>query len=301
MFDGLDPRSNDSREREGTDPRDEGRLEPRDVFTRGLNLPRGLEREHVHVREEEYRLRGSETRVLATIGAFRVVPANDLRDDQGRPGNLRRGDLEHLRAQGLIQPVAPLDRGERTVLVTLTERGRELLEQHRSPGRGAGQSYFSGAVKPRELSHDGQLYRAYQRVAERLESAGARIERVVLDYELKREYQRFLQDGNRGRADADGRPTRSRDEIKCWAEDHRLPMHDGRVQFPDFRVEYEHPDGRPDVEDVEVTTVHYRGAHASGRVASGFTRFRGTATRVGGKARGGAAPFDPRSAEELLS
>jgi DNA-binding MarR family transcriptional regulator len=301
MLDGPDPRANDSREREGADPRDEGRLEPQDVFTRGLNLPHGLEREHVRLREDDYRLRGSETRALATIGAFRVVPANDLRDDRGRPGTLRRGDLEHLRIQGLIQPVAPLDRGERTVLVTLTERGRELLEKHRSPGRGASQSYYSGAVKARELSHDGQLYRAYQRVAERLESAGSRIERVVLDYELKREYQRFLQDGNRGRPDADGRPTRSRDEIKCWAEDHRLPMRDGSVQFPDFRVEYEQPDGRPDVEDVEVTTIHYRGAHASGRVASGFTRFRGTATRVGGKARGGAAPFDPRSAEELLS
>ena len=32
-----------------------------------------------------------------------------------------------------------------------------------------------------------------------------------------------------------------------------------RVQFPDFRIEYERPDGRRDVENVEVTTAHYRG------------------------------------------
>ncbi len=35
-----------------------------------------------------------------------------------------------------------------------------------------------------------------------------------LDYELKRDYQRFLQERNRGRSDSDGRPTRSRDEIE---------------------------------------------------------------------------------------
>ena len=78
-------------------------------------------------------------------------------------------------------------------------------------------------------------------------------------------------------------------------------MVNDHVQFPDFRIEYEHPDGRRDVEDVEVTTVHYRGAHAAGKVAAGFTRFRGTASRVGGSgsARGGQ-PFDPHAAEELL-
>ena len=49
-----------------------------------------------------------------------------------------------------------------------------------------------------------------------------------------------------------------------------------RVQFPDFRIEYERPDGRRDVEDVEVTTLNYRGAHAAGKVQAGFTRFRGS-------------------------
>ena len=303
MLDGPDPRSDDTRDRDGQDPRDVERLEPRDAFTRGLDLPRGLEREHVHTHGHDYELRGSEVRALATIGTFRVVPANDLRDDRGRPGDVRRGDLERLRAAGLIQTVAPLDRdGEKTVLVTLSERGRDVLESHRSRGQGPGQTYYAGAVKARELSHDGQLYRAYLRAAERLEAAGARVERVVLDYELKRDYQRFLQDGSRGRADADGRPTRTREETKAWAQDHDLPVINDRVQFPDFRIEYEHADGRRDVENVEVTTVHYRGAHASGRVAAGFTRFRGTATRVGGsQSRSGAAPFDPRAAEELLS
>ncbi len=48
-------------------------------------------------------------------------------------------------------------------------------------------------MKPRELSHDAQLYRLYQAEAGRLEDEGGRITRVVLDYELKREYQTFLE------------------------------------------------------------------------------------------------------------
>ena len=304
MSDDLDPRSGDARDREAADPRDSQSADPRDVFTRDLDLPRGMEREHVYVHGEEYRLRGSEVRALATIGTFRVVPANDLRDDGGRGGDVRHGDLERLRSAGLIETVAPFDRGdrsERTVLVSLTQRGRDVLESHRSRGSGSGQAFYAGIVKERELSHDAQLHRAYLRAAERLEKNGARIHRVVLDYELKRDYQRFLQDRNRGRSDSDGRPTKSQTEIREWAREHDLAGVDGHVQFPDFRIEYEHPDGRRDVEDVEVTTLHYRGAHAASKVAAGFTRFRGSTSRVGGSgnARGGE-PFDPHAAEELL-
>jgi hypothetical protein len=302
MFDGFDPRSDDSRDREA-DPRDAESLDPRDVFTRDLDLPRGLERErvHVHAHGEDYSLRGSEVRALATIGAFRVVAADDLRDDHGRPGDIRHGDLERLRSAGLIRAVAPLDRGDRTVIVTLTERGRDVLDSHRSRGAGSGQTFYAGAVKTRELSHDAQLYRAYERAAERLQAQGARIERVVLDYELKREYQTFLQERNRDRPGSDGRPDRSRDEIKQWAVEHDLPVVNDGVQFPDFRIEYERSDGRRDVENVEVTTVHYRGTHASGKAAAGFSRFRGSTARVGGSSTdAGSAPFDPDVAEELL-
>ncbi len=47
----------------------------------------------------------------------------------------------------------------------------------------------------------------------------------MLDTELKREYQQFLQEHNRGKADSDGRPDRSPDEIARWAVDHDLPEH----------------------------------------------------------------------------
>jgi hypothetical protein len=103
---------------QGRDPRDDARwpererhprdrdVDPREPFTRDLKLPRGLEREIVRDRDREYTLRGSETRTLATVGAFRVVSSRDLRDHHDRPADPRSGDLRHLREQGLIKTVS---------------------------------------------------------------------------------------------------------------------------------------------------------------------------------------------------
>jgi hypothetical protein len=78
-------------------PEREHSHDPREVFTRGLNLPRGHERELLHDRDREYTLRGSETRTLATVDAFRVVSSRDLHDDRDRPLDPRASDLRHLR------------------------------------------------------------------------------------------------------------------------------------------------------------------------------------------------------------
>jgi DNA-binding MarR family transcriptional regulator len=303
MSDGPDPRSFDTREPSPGDPREAEILDPRDALTAGLDLPRGGARERVYVHEQQYELRGSEARALATIGTFRVVPASDLRDDRGRPGDLRHGDLERLRSAGLVRRVAPVEGHRRTTLVALTERGRALLEHHRTPDRESTQRFYAGPSKARELSHDSLLYRAYLRSADRLHAQGARIHGVVLDDQLKREYQAFLQEGNRDRPDSDGRPTRTPEEVHEWAATHDLPMLGDAVQFPDLRIEYEWPDGRRDVEDVEVMTPHYRGAHAAAKAGSGFTCYRGGGPRVGGRSghggRGGR-PFDPDLADEFL-
>jgi hypothetical protein len=74
--------------------------ETRDAFTRHVHLPLGPERELVRDRDREYTPRGSESRTLATVGAFRVVSSRDLRDHDGSPPDPRSGDLRHLREQG---------------------------------------------------------------------------------------------------------------------------------------------------------------------------------------------------------
>jgi len=302
-----DPRWDDTREgpsrgRGGgsdRDPREVDPLDPRDAFTQGLDLPRGLDREPVWVDGERYDLRGSEVRTLAVVGSFRVVPIDDLGERGDQAADLWHGDLEHLRSEGLLRQVASVDRETGTALVTLTERGRELLESHRCRDHEPTQVFHDGLARERELTHDAQLYRAYLRTAERLVQEGAHIDRVVLEQDLKRDYQVFLQEPNRGRRDSDGRPGRDRDEVRRWADEQDLPFADGRVQFPDFQIEYLWPDGRRDIENVEVLTPHYRGAHVSGKVQAGFTRFRARGGRAGGRT-GRGSKFDPGLAEELL-
>src|SRR5437667_145239 len=192
MFD--DPRWDDSRDRDERDRESRDRsIDPRDVFMEWVDLPRGLERELVRDGDHEYTLRGSESRTLTVVGAFRVASSRDL-----------------------------------------------------------------------------------------------------LDHDRKREYQEFLQERNRGRADSDGRPDRGESEIEDWAREHDLPYFDGHVHFPDARIEYEHPDGRLDHLDVEVVTIHYRGSHGAAASRSGFSTFRGSSARTGG------SPFDPDFADELL-
>jgi len=309
----FDPREFDSRDGDDRRPRpghtpDDGRAperatrDPRDIAIRHVDLPRGPRREPVRVRDRDYDINGNQSRVLATVGAFRVVSSRDLEASLGHAGNPRSFELRHLRESGLVQTV-PLP-GHRDRVVTLTEQGRELLESRRRPGEGSRQAFYAGVRKPRELEHDVQVYRAYLKAADRLTERGDRLRRVILDYELKREYQRFLQERNRGRADSDGRPDRSAEEIALWAVEHNLPYFDEHVHFPDVRIEYEDIDGRCRDEDVEVTTVHYRGAHGAAAARSGFSRYGGMSARIsarrgGGRGRGGGR--DVRLAEEMSS
>ncbi len=305
----FDPRCNDdAREREsgsrdlgrgsrgGTDTRERERerVEPREVFAGHVDLPRGREREHVWVHEHSHTLRGSESRTLASVGAFRVIPADDLRDTFDKPLDPRHGELWHLREAGLVQTVRV---GRDISAVTLTKEGHDLLEGHRRDHRAPDRQTFNhGVLRPRELRHDAEVYRAYLDEADRLHEAGATIHRVVLENELKPEYQAFLQEPNRDRENCDGRPDRSLLEIEAWAHEHNLPCDEhGHVQFPDFRIEYD-VDGLDHRLDVEVMTPHYRGAHAAGKVSSGFSlHFTG---RGGGSGRSGSRSRGP--AEDFL-
>ena len=302
-----DPRDDDRRpidqSRGNSSQARDGDADPRDVFTRDLDLPRGRERQRVRVRAQTFELRGSESRTLATVGAFRAVLARDLRDHQERPLDPRTSDLRHLRESDLVRTMPYLIGHTRTTVVTLTERGREVLETlRRESADGRPQTFYEGLRNPRELAHDVMVYRAYLRSADRIAERGGRIHRVVLDDELKREYQRLLQAPNRGRSDSDGQPSRDEDAIERWAIGQGLPYDDGHVQFPDVRLEYEDRDGRTVIEDVEVETPHYRGSHAAAKARSGFTRYRSAGGRLGGGgSRPGGSPFDPGYAEDLLS
>ncbi len=286
-----DPREYDDRDRGDDRPRVYGERDrdvhdPRDSLVHDLDLPRGEERELVVVRDRVYELNGDDSRTLAAVGTFRVVPEQDLDTDHDT--------LRHLRDEGLVESV-DLGRHERGL--TLTKDGRDLLDSHSlERDGGAEQAFHAGVSRPREIDHDANLCATFCQEEARLrdEHPDLEIRRVVVEQDLKREYQEFLQDHNRGRTDSDGRPDRTDDEIRDWAREHDLPYFDGQVHFPDYRIEYE-VDGREQHEDVELFTPHYRGAHAASRGKTGFRIYV-----VGSRGSRGRSWPQPRIMEDFL-
>src|SRR5262245_51651959 len=186
----FDPRD-DARDRDG---REDGRArvyderdrddDPREGLMRDLDLPRGDERELVAVRDRVYELDGEESRTLAAVGAFRVVPVHDLDIDYDT--------LEHLHDEGLV---VTIDLGDDERGLTLTREGRDLLDSHSmNRDHGPSQAFYAGVSRERELDHDSNLYATYRQEEARLRDVhgGLEVRRVVLDHDLTRDYQKFL-------------------------------------------------------------------------------------------------------------
>ena len=266
---------------------------PRESYQAGrdLDLPRSDEREPVQVGDRIYHLRGSESEALATIGAFRVVPAADL-DIGGR--DVWHGDVQRLADQGLIERTRVTINGEPTDLLSLTRSGKAVLDERRSDDGPRAQQYHAGLVKPRELSHDAQLYRLFQAEARRIQDEGGRVVRVVLDYELKHDYQTFLNRPDRDGASPD-------EDVHRFAAAARLAVIDGHVELPDLRIEYETSDGRLESRDVELVTEHYSRGQVAGKAKAGFTLYQaaGRGRLRGSPSRPGGSPQDPQHMARL--
>jgi hypothetical protein len=180
-------------------------------------------------------------------------------------------------------------------VAVLTRDGKALLDARQERTEDRRQRYHAGLVKPRELAHDAQLYRLYQAEASRIEDAGGRIERVLLDYELKRDYQSFLNRSDRPEdADRDA-------DMAAFAAAHGLPIIDDHLELPDLRIEYLTPDGQLECRDLELVTEHYSRGQMSGKARAGFGLYRaaGAGRLRGGATRTGGTPFDPHVLECL--
>jgi hypothetical protein len=81
------------------DARDRDEYDARDGLMRDLDLPRGDERELVVDRDRVYEIDGEDSRALAAVGAFRVVPEHDL--------DLPHDTLENLHDQRLVERRRP--------------------------------------------------------------------------------------------------------------------------------------------------------------------------------------------------
>lgn len=240
-------------------------------------------------------LRDEERKVLAEAGRFRVVRTSDLAETVygSRDGRMER-DLAFLRQKGLIEVDAVNARRdgrggrvERIEVVTLTKAGQSFV---RLTGELAqDQKLYAGLVKPREVEHDSQIYRAYRKEAERIEGSGGTNLRVKLDFELKSDVQKAIY------AEHKADPERDMHDIKQRvASDFDLPFVNGGIQIPDARIVYD-IDPRPgdDIdqrsrtghEDFEVLTAAYSPGHLRAKAQAGFRVYASSSDRASVTAR----------------
>jgi hypothetical protein len=217
-------------------------------------------------------LRAQEVRVLSEVGRFRVISVRDLAQTvyEGDRNALER-DLGYLERKGIVSLRSVNARRdgswrqpERIQVVTLTRPGEKIVRQVGSLRHD--QQLYAGLVKPREVEHDTQIYRAYLKEMARIETLGGSNPRVILDFEIKRNVQRALY--SQRKAD----PDRDLNEIKEQvAHELNLPYVRDRIQIPDARIEYELDQGsRIGSSDIEVVTGAYRPGHLRGKAQAGF-------------------------------
>ena len=218
-----------------------------------------------YVRDRAYLLRDSEMHSLKEIGKFRVIPVTDLaKYAYGGDREQMEKDIRGLARQSLLRDKTLEISQKKTLrVVTLTKAGHRLLTKtNQLPDN---QPIYHGLLKPREVKHDADLYRLYQKEAARIERAGGRPVRVLLDYELKRNLNRDL--ALLGR-DKDG--PNAKEGI---AEKHGLQVVNGKIPVPDLRIEYETPESELRHVDLELATRDYRPRAMAEKAAAGFSLY----------------------------
>ena len=216
-------------------------------------------------RTRTYALRDSEIFTLTELGKFRVIATEDLSRFayDGNQESLEH-DLQSLRKQGLISQREIEARNQPHFRVlTLTKDGKRFLQHQNRVTKS--QSLYAGFVKPKELAHDADLYRLYQKVASEIERSGGTVRRVVLDYELKTELYRAL-----SKIDPAKNPDYERIYI---ANRHGLKVVDGKIPIPDLRIEYETETRDIEHIDLELATREYRSQGMATKARAGFHLF----------------------------
>jgi DNA-binding MarR family transcriptional regulator len=209
----------------------------------------------------------AERTMLNDVGRFRTVAVADLERAryQGH-GSLLQRDVKRLVAEGWLErrTIAVDARGKTATFLALTRRGKAALK---SSHRGR---LYTGIVKPREIVHDAGIYRMYLAEAERIEREGGRIQRVILDYELKKRAYSPLAKAH------DLPPLEYAERQQEIAEENGLQVVDGHLVLPDLRIEYEDAQGAERHIDLELATRNYRAAHIRSKAAAGFKVYADT-------------------------
>lgn len=274
--------SNTRTRREDALPRNHSLQDRKPEIPRPAVVSRRAKRHTLPERAIGLSLREEELRALIEIGRFRVLATRDLATTiyGGQASALQR-DLRFLQLQEVVRVDSVnarrdgrSGRTERIEVVTLTKAGRELVQQDAELGQQ--QKIYAGLVKPREVEHDTQIYRAFLKEAERIEHAGGRNLRVQLDFELKSKIQKAIY------IERKRDPERDLAEIKQQvAQQFELPFVSGGIQIPDARIEFELGQGSfAGHQDIEVLTAAYRPGHLRNKAQAGFHLYASSADRA---------------------
>jgi len=218
-----------------------------------------------HARGRVYLLRDSEMHSLKEIGKFRVIAVTDLaKYAYGGHREQMDKDIRRLARQSLVtDKTIEISQKKTLRVVTLTKAGHRLLTKtNQLPDD---QPIYHGLVKPREVKHDADLYRLYQKEVARIERAGGRPVRLLLDYELKRNLNRDLALLGPEKDDP-----RRKTEV---AEKHHLQVVNGKIPVPDLRVEYQTPELELRHVDLELATRDYRPRAMAEKASGGFSLY----------------------------
>lgn len=255
-------------------------------------VPRTPERRARHQdRGRMYMLRSSEMEAMIDMGRFRTVDVRDLaRFVYGGDAARMSQDLQNLRGQGLVEEktVFRAHKPARKV-VTLTIAGHRVVSK--ASGVADGQRLYHGFVKPKELDHDADLYKVYQKAAQEIEENGGKPLRVRLDFELKESVNRSKEAAGRLSGEERARL------LHAVARENGLAIKGTTIHLPDIQVEYETREGQMERENLELLSKNYREEGIRGKVGAGFTIY----ARSGDAARVRRALGDTGLIREVLS
>ena len=218
------------------------------------------------------RLVADSVEALQAVGTFGTVELSDLTDVFESAGRTKRS-VRELEREGLLR-VETFRRGSRRIeAVTLTTRGRRLLERSIDPretGNEEAQAYLSGCARSAQVLHDTAVYRAARCEIRRLAEDGGVVRRVRTERQLRRIALRHIDAAKRRGEDCDKARAGAAREL-------RLTVANGKLSFPDVRIEWERPGERGSETgfvDIEVTTADYRESSLSVKAMAGYQIYR---------------------------
>lgn len=205
---------------------------------------------------------------LDDVATYRVVSVRDLVEQRfgGNAFAARKG-IDALKDEGLLhEHIVRVKSGKTFRVLFASQKGRRQAWGSR---KNDDQRYWCGLAKPSEIRHDATVYRAARSEIATLEKAGAAVKRIQLDYEMKSRVSKIAEKAR----SKDGGEAAFLAKIEA-ARQMNLPTgSDGKIHYPDARIEYEDEQGNPGRVDVEVTSANYRSKGLQAKLSAGFKMY----------------------------